>query len=243
MLSRPEERMMRTVCRTSCVLLLAVVACDPGADTAGSDRDRSHTIALGSQLIDTRLVAPEAAASPGDSAYTLVKFAGPVTAEQLRALEASARIYTYLPDDAFLVRPYAGAATSLRAAPAIGASWTGAYKPEYKVSRGASELAAAALAETHTVMVTVFPDADLARVVDAAVKLPGATVVGSDRGPRFSRVRLRVEGAALADATTGLAGLGDVFWIDVEGRRELLNDTTIWVGQLLNRAWLTGFMR
>jgi hypothetical protein len=212
-------------------LLLAVVACDPGADTAGSDR--SHTIALGSQLIDTRLVAPEAAAtpSPGASAYTLVKFAGPVTAEQLRALEASARIYTYLPDDTFLVRPYAGAATGLSAAPAIGASWTGAYKPEYKISRGASELAAAALAETHTVMVTVFPDADLARVVEAAAKLPGAAVVGSDRGARFARVRLRIAGAALADATTELAALGDVFWVDVEGRRELLNDTTIWVGQ------------
>ena len=80
-------------------------------------------------------------------------------------------------------------------------------------------------------MATVYPDADLARVVEAAARLPGATVVGSDRGPRFARVRLRVAGDALADAATELAALGDVFWVDLEGRRELLNDTTIWVGQ------------
>ncbi|HEY6177695.1 MAG TPA: S8 family serine peptidase, partial [Kofleriaceae bacterium] len=51
------------------------------------------------------------------------------------------------------------------------------------------------------------------------------------RGARFSRVRLRVGDAALTGTTTALAGLADVFWIDVEGRRELLNDTTVWVGQ------------
>jgi hypothetical protein len=222
--------MMTNLRRNSCVLLLAVIACGPTAEPTGSDQDRGHTIALGSQLIDTRLV-PDVPSSSADGAYALVKFAGPVTAEQLQALEARARIYTYLPHDTFLVRPYTGVATSLRAVPAIGAAWTGAYKPEYKISRGASELAAMALGETHTVMATVYPDGDLSRVVDAAAKLPGATVVGSDRGARFSRVRMQITGAALADATTGLAALGDVFFVDVEGRRELLNDTTIWVGQ------------
>ncbi|HMG20575.1 MAG TPA: S8 family serine peptidase, partial [Kofleriaceae bacterium] len=36
---------------------------------------------------------------------------------------------------------------------------------------------------------------------------------------------------ALADTTAALAALGEVFFVEVEGRRELLNDTTIWVGQ------------
>src|SRR4030095_9332365 len=54
---------------------------------------------------------------------------------------------------------------------------------------------------------------------------------GADRAARFRRVRLRVDGAALAGASSALAALDDVFWIDVEGRRELLNDTTVWVGQ------------
>jgi hypothetical protein len=213
-----------------------MAGCNASSDPvdADHDQDRGHTIALDSMTIDTRLAPPEAAtAATTDDGYTLVKFPGPVTAEQLTALAATARIYTYLPHDTFLVRPIhgSGGAAGLRAAPAIRAAWTGAYKPAYKLSRAASDLAVSALAETHTVMVTVFPDADLTKIVDAAAKLPGATVVGSDRGDKFSRVRLRVPGAALASTASGLAALDDVFWVDVEGRRELLNDTTIWVGQ------------
>src|SRR6185436_3309422 len=78
---------------------------------------------------------------------------------------------------------------------------------------------------------TVYPDADLATVVDLASQLPGVEVMGSQIDGRFSRVRLRIDGAALGDAAAALAGHNDVFWIDVEGRRELLNDTTIFVGQ------------
>jgi hypothetical protein len=205
-------------------------ACAPGND--GADPDRSTTIALGSQLIDTRVTAPDALqpATTGDD-YALVKFGAPVTADQIAALSASAQIYTYLPHDAFLVRRRPGAALGVGAASPAGAIWTGAYRPAYKISRAASELAVSATAESHTVMATVYPDADLARVVASAAQLVGTTVVGSDRSDRFARVRLRVDGSQLASATAALADLADVFWIDVEGRRELLNDTTIWVGQ------------
>jgi hypothetical protein len=163
--------------------------------------------------------------------YTLVKFAGPVTPAQLQALSAAATIYTYLPHDTFLVRLHAGATSGLAVQAAIGAAWTGAYLPEYKIARGASELGLLAPVEDRTVMVTVYPDADLSRIVAAATKLPGATLVGSDHGSRFSRVRLRVSGGELLHVTTELAAIRDVFWVDVEGRREMLNDTTIFVGQ------------
>src|SRR5678816_1089993 len=155
------------MCIRDRVLLSFVVACDPGADPQGSDPDRSHTIALGSQTIDTRLAAPAAATSTSGDGYVLVKFPAPVTAAQLQALSASARIYTYLPHDTFLVRPNHGGAAEMaapRMASALGVSWTGAYRPEYKIARGASDLAAAAPAGTVTVMATVFPDADLSRV-------------------------------------------------------------------------------
>jgi hypothetical protein len=211
------------------VLLLVLVACSPIAEPTGADQDRRHVIALGSQLIDTRVTAPDVPSASSSDGLVLVKFPAPVTAEQLQALAATARIYTYLPHDAFLVRP-TGDASALGAA-AIGASWAGAFKAEYKISRSASELAQLAPSDTYTVMVTAYPDADLSRVVDAATKLPGAAVVGADRGARFSRVRLRVDGPALGDATSALAALGEVFWVDVEGRRELLNDTTVWVAQ------------
>jgi len=224
---------MRNGFKISCALLLALLACDPPTDVTSNDQDRAYTIALGSQVIDTRTGTAAAALAPATASggYTLVKFPGPVSEAQLHALAATAKIYTYLPHDTFLVRPNAGVAAGFAASAAIGAVWTGAYLPEYKISHNASELGFIAPADTRTVMTTVFPDADLKAVVAAATKLPGATLVGAEPGARFSRVRLRVTGAALADVTSALAAIGDVFWIDVEGRRELLNDTTIWVGQ------------
>lgn len=212
-------------------LPLVLVACDPGLDAQGPEPDRAFTIALGSQVIDTRLVGPDASAtSTADDTYALVKFSGPVTTEQIQALSARANIITYLPYDTFLVRPLTGGAVAMRTAP-LGAAWTGAYKADYKIARGAADLAMMVPDETQTVMATVFPDGDLGRVVDAVQQLPGVAVMGAQPGAQFSRVRLRVDGVALADATARLAALGDVFWVDVEGRRELLNDTTIWVGQ------------
>jgi hypothetical protein len=220
---------MMNASRIACGSLLLLIACGPIAvPSGGGDDDRRYLIALNSQRIDTR-ATPDAAVAASDG-RVLVKFPGPVTAEQLAALTATAQIYTYLPHDTFLVRPLAG----LAAARPTGASWTGAYLPEYKISSAVVALAQPAqlaAAETRTVMVTAFPDADLAGVARAAAGLPGVTVVGSDRGARFSRVRLRVADAALTDAADALAGLADVFWIDVEGRRELLNDTTVWVAQ------------
>ncbi|MBC7975190.1 MAG: S8 family serine peptidase [Myxococcales bacterium] len=226
---------MRQGFKISCALFVALVgvmACDSPADVANADQDRSYTIALGSQIIDTR-TAPVgvAARTTGANDYTLVKFPGPVTQPQLEALAATSTIYTYLPHDTFLVRVKPGITSGLAAQPAIGASWTGPYLPEYKISRGASEVGLLAAVESRTVMVTVYPDADLPRVVAAASKLPGASLVGSDHTARFGRVRLRVAGEAVLHVTTELAAISDVFWVDVEGRREMLNDTTIFVGQ------------
>jgi len=225
---------MTSRCTGTWLILGLLVACGPVADSTGSDDDRGHFIALGSQTIDTRLAPPVGLAStPGDD-RVLVKFPGPVSGGQLETLATTAQIYTYLPHDTFLVRPFKGGAAAmatLGATAAIGASWTGAFRPEYKIAAGLGELAAIAPIDTLTVMASVFPDADVAQVADAAARLPGATVVGVQDGAPFSRVRMRIDGAALADATAALAGLGEVFWLDVEGRRQLLNDTTIWVGQ------------
>jgi len=219
--------------RTTWLIFSVLVACDPSGEIAGTEHERSHTIALDSQVIDIRR-APAATPAATDDDRVLVKFPGPVTAAQLAALAASAQIYTYLPHDTFLVRMRSGgaaAAARLGASPAIGAAWTGAYLPAYKISRAAGDLAMLAPAESVTVMATVYPDADLSLVTAAAAQLPGASVVGAQPGAPFSRVRLRVPGGALADTADALAALGDVLWIDVEGHRALLNDTTIWVGQ------------
>src|SRR5262245_35763470 len=116
MVCRPEDpKHMMTTRRLPWLLLWLplglVTACAPGADATHPDRDRGHLIELGSLIIDTQLVAPDTApmSTAGDG-YVLVKFPAPVTAAQLQALSASAQIYTYLPHDAFLVRPTSGGA-------------------------------------------------------------------------------------------------------------------------------------
>ena len=217
----------------SWLILGVLAACAAGGDTPGPDPDRSHIIALASQVIDTRLVTAAPASVVGDD-HVLVKFPAPATGAQIATLAANAQIYAYLPHDTFLVRPQSGgsaAMAALGATTAVGASWTGAYLPEYKISAAAADLAATAPTDGATVMATVFPDADPSQVAASIAAVPGAAVVGSQFDGAFSRVRLRVAGSDLAAATTALAAIGDVFFVDVEGHRGLLNDTTIWVGQ------------
>ncbi|HEU4534590.1 MAG TPA: hypothetical protein VFS00_10750, partial [Polyangiaceae bacterium] len=228
---------LRNVGGTASVLLSVLAACASDNETvapaATEDEDRAHLVALDSVTLDTRAAPPSAL--PGDDGgeqYRLVKFGGPVTAAQRAALERSVeRIYTYLPHDAFLVRVAPGVQ-----ALDVGAAWTGAYEPAFKVSKAAREVARLGPAEraaepTRTVMVTVYPDADLDEVVRRAGAEPGGEVVGSERGRSFSRVRLRVPAERVGAIADAMARVPEVFWVDVEGRRVLLNDTTVWVGQ------------
>ncbi|MES1243865.1 MAG: S8 family serine peptidase [Acidobacteriota bacterium] len=191
-------------------------------------------ILLKSGTIDTSRPLPEVEAVDGTAGeIVLVQFPGPVTERQERALrEASLRVYAYLPENAFLVRMPAGAR---RQAQAFGASWTGPYRPAYKMSPQVSAMRAAAKASPEArriVMLHVFPDADvrdLARRIHDDLGIAG--VVGWGQGSFFSRIRLLMTESEIAGHREDLARLGEVFWIDVEARRILLNDTTIWVGQ------------
>jgi subtilisin family serine protease len=80
-------------------------------------------------------------------------------------------------------------------------------------------------------MVQVFPDADLAEVMRTMRELGANRIVGAQRNPFFSRVRLLLTSAEITALRDSLAAMGEVFWIDLEGRRALRNDTTVWVGQ------------
>jgi hypothetical protein len=195
-------------------------------------------ISLNSHRIDTRAAraaVPEglaAQADDGSDQYVIVKFPGPVTAAQLRRLQAAAeRVYTYLPHDAFLVKMGAEARAGLGA---LGASWSEAYHPYYKLSRflAAVEPDAMAVAAEpqRMVMLHVYPDADLPRVV-RALEERGLRVAGAQENPFFSRVRLLMTPAEIASQREALVRIPEVFWAEVESRRVFLNDTTVWVGQ------------
>ena len=216
-------------------LLAAVLAL--GAAVAGAQDDDRSTVSLNSRVIDARsrgAAVPEALAAQaedGSDQYLIVKFGGPVSAAQLKQLRAAARVYTYLPHDAFLVKAGPEGRAGLAA---LGASWTEPYHPLYKLSRFlaavAPDPAALAAEPARMVMLQVYPDADLQKVV-AALKERGLEVAGAQENPFFSRVRLLMTPAEIAEKREALVRMPEVFWADVESRRVLLNDTTVWVGQ------------
>jgi len=204
--------------------------------------DRSRRITLHSMTIDTAVPSAVAedlrfqARAGEESEVVLVKFPGPVTAAQRKALAAAAlRIYTYLPDDAFLVRLPAGRAAEAPLRAALGASWTGPWHPLYKISRSVAGVEPAVPARTlkgrRSLMIQVYPDADLEAVVREIRGLGIAGVAAWRKNPFFSRIRLLLTDEEIARFRAGLARLPEVFWIDLEPRRGLLNDTTVWVGQ------------
>jgi hypothetical protein len=221
---------------TPSVRLLAAVL-GLGAALAGAEDEDRSAVSLNSRVIDARArgAVPEGLAvqpEDGSDQYVIVKFGGPVSAAQLAGLRAAAaRVYTYLPHDAFLVKMDPEGKASLAA---LGASWTEPYHPAYKLSRflAAVEPDPAALAAepARMVMLQVYPDADLKKVV-AALEERGLEVVGAQENPFFSRLRLLMTPAQIAAQREALVRLPEVFWADVESRRVLLNDTTVWVGQ------------
>lgn len=230
----------RVLCGWSAALLLLGSSL---AQAQAPAADEARLILLNSHVIDTGRAMPaipETLRTPGDAAgeTVMIKFPGPITAAQEEALrEASLEVYTYLPHHAFLVKMPAGWRQTARR---LGASWAGLYHPFYKISRQVSEIPAFDFAQDalgteerpRIVMLQVFPDADVREVVRQirdGLGVPG--VVGWGRGQRFSRVRLLLTPSEIARHREALAQLGEVFWIDVEPRRSLLNDTTIWVGQ------------
>lgn len=215
---------MRTVSAFAVFVLVGCGTPDP-EDDSDPDEVEDTVIALRSVAVDTRApAAVPASLRDDDTDRVLVKFPGPPTAEQIAQLAAAGTIYTYLPSNAFLVR------LRTHDVAALGAAWSGPYHPAYKIAPALDAAIARAGSAPHVLMIHVFPDADLAQV-KADVAALGYRVVGAGAGQRFGRIRAIATAAELARGREALAQHRDVFWIDVEPRRTLLNDTTIFVGQ------------
>ncbi|MFN7976426.1 MAG: S8 family serine peptidase [Acidobacteriota bacterium] len=191
-------------------------------------------LSMNSVAFDTNapLVVPErlaAAAPSGDFERVIVKFPGPATMEQHALLLRNvARVYCYLPQYAYLVAIPSG--TGPVVASSVGASWWGEYHPAYKIGKAVAAVDERTAGE-QIVMIRTFPDADLAAIVRRIQAMGVTGVVGFGHGPQFDRIRLLLSPGELVRLREDLARISDVFWIDVEPRLELLNDTTIWVGQ------------
>jgi len=214
-------------------VIVAVVGCQ-GSSSEDEDFDPDEvedtTIALRSGSIDTHSpgAVPDALRDD-DTDRVLVKFPGPPTGDQIAGLAQIGTVYAYLPTNAYLVRVTSARRTTDGLA-SLGAAWSGPYHPAYKIAPGLDGAIARAGSAAHVMMIQVFPDADLTKV-RADVAAMGYRIVGAGMGQRFGRIRAVATAAELARGREALARHRDVFWIDVESRRTLLNDTTISVGQ------------
>jgi hypothetical protein len=234
----------RKVCSAVLLSLAVLVPRLQAQESPGAEVRASTVISLNSGIIDTsrpQAVEEALAARPGDgsesSQILLVKFPGPVTARQIRELRAvSEKIYTYLPYYTYLVKMPAGKSSASLAR--LGASWSGLYHPAYKIAPAVAAVAAIGSDSAkqsarayRPVLLEVFPDADVQAVVQKLRDLGIKGIAGARRDETFSKIRLLLTPAEIAAVRNDLARLPEVFWIDLEGRRTLLNDTTVWVGQ------------
>lgn len=234
-----------TLRRLACPLLVCCLAV-AGSPAAQAQPDPATSISLGSVVIDTSRPLPPlpkhltvgsedlASEAARDNEYVLVKFPGPVTARQRAALEAaSERVYAYLPHFAFLVKMAPGLPTQA-AEGTLGATWIGAYQPFYKISpalAAVTQRPEVKADELRVVLVRAYPDADLGALRRRLAALGMTRIVGAGDASRFPRLRLLLTTAEIARFRDLLAQLREVFWIDLEGRKVLLNDTTTWVCQ------------
>jgi len=212
---------------------------------AAEGKDPARTISLNSYAFD--IASPPAlpeslqAASDGESDLLIVKFPRPVTAEQLAALEENARVFTYLPHFAYLVRMPAANRSGVQSGDvlqSLGATWSGTWQPGYKISQGVRLAQANGLAslspeddEELNVMVQVFPDVKVSEVVENLKSRGVPGIVGWRGNAFFGRIRLLLRPDELGTFAESIAQMKEVFWIDIEPRKALLNDTTVWVGQ------------
>lgn len=195
-----------------------------GGPAFGAESASRQAVRLRSGLLDATAAA-QAGVVP-DPRLRVVAFDGPPTANQRTALAAAVdKVYTYLPDHAFLVRDRADSALA-----ELPGTWSMALPAAAKI---APEIAAAGGNDPRQrmVMLHLVPDADLGDVAREVESLVGRTVAGQAARERFHRIRLLLTDAEIASLRDRFAALAAVVWIERESRKVLLNDSSVWVGQ------------
>ncbi|HEY3216386.1 MAG TPA: S8 family serine peptidase, partial [Candidatus Eisenbacteria bacterium] len=174
----------------------------------------------GEPPIEARLRA--APPAPGGIGSYVVQLGGPVRDAERKQLEsAGAKVFAYLPDDAFLARMSPSAASSIGALPFV--RWTGPWHPAYKIS-GAPLMQRTS--GRGTMVALLFPDADVGATRRAVEALGGSVLEATDSG-RNKILRVSLDLGRVTD----LAGLDPVAWVEPWAERFFFNSTAQWVVQ------------
>ncbi len=165
----------------------------------------------------------------GDRGTFIVQFDGPIGQADRAFLESlGGRIYSYLPDYAFLVSLTGDAAA--RVASSARVSWSGFYQPAYKISTepqmresGRKEM-----------ILLLFPDASIDQAA-AQARVAGATIFETYDNGINRMIRAEIDMAELPQ----IARIDGVAWIEPRKTPELHNDRCQWVVQ----TWTNGNRR
>ncbi|MFL5806540.1 MAG: S8 family serine peptidase, partial [Roseiflexaceae bacterium] len=145
-----------------------------------------------------------ASAASGRGTY-LVQFNGPVQEAWKTAVrQAGARLYGYIPDQAFIARIDAAAVAKVRALPFV--RWVGAYHPAYRL---APDLARATAAGSVRITAQTLPDAD-PRALTTQIAAWGGRVEGQATNASAGYVRVTLPASHLGD----LASRDEVLWVE-----------------------------
>ncbi|MCP5517265.1 MAG: S8 family serine peptidase [Verrucomicrobiales bacterium] len=185
---------------------------------------RDSAILLRNAFIDTTAAAPEVPAhlrSGEEPGSYIVQARGAISPSFRAALSSvGARIVSYIPNNAYLIRAGSGAAQSLRGLPVVRAVLP--YDPYFKLSPALLPAAVAQepLLPDSRLYLTLFEGArdDVA----AAIATWGARIIGETRSPFGPRLTV----AAAGDALVAAAGLPGVQLVEPVADRVFLNDLT-----------------
>ncbi|MEO5617313.1 MAG: S8 family serine peptidase [Candidatus Eisenbacteria bacterium] len=160
------------------------------------------------------------ASTAGGRGGYLVQFAGPIEPGQREQLEAAgATVVTYVPRYALVVRM--GDAERAQVEGLSFVRWVGAYQPAYKLSE---ELASAT--GPATLVVLLYPDADLVAERGALEAMGGTIVEATDSG-RNKIIRVTMDAAS----SQAIASRGDVAWVEPYHQPVTNNGPAQWVVQ------------
>ena len=184
---------------------------------------KGHAVLLENALFDTdqplEVSIPQALRASGDPGSYIVQSQGRVDGAFRSALEAAgAKIISYIPNNAYLVRADAATAGELKAQ--AGVQSVIGYEPYYKLKPGLLKqvMENQPLDEGAELNVVVFVDAREQTV--AALEKMGAVVEAQSPSPFGPVLRVKTRGAGLAS----VAGLSGVESVEAASARRSAND-------------------
>ncbi len=170
---------------------------------------------------DVSLAVPAALQASGDISSYVVQARGKVSDSFRKVLEgAGARIVSYVPNNAYLVRVSPPAMASIAASPLVQSVLP--WIPYFKLSPAllGQTLDRAALPGDVTINTVLFPG-EATEALDQIASM-GFQVLGRSRSPFGDQVQVRTRREALAS----LAQLDGVQWMEASMPRALMNDLT-----------------